>query len=139
MVRRIANDIQKKLGRVRFVSCLSPCLVILAVSLMFFSTSAISTIYTAHLQRAIAQITTATTTKPSSSNSFLTYENNSTLGIKIQYPANWQRDSYDNKVAFFAPSLGNPKIIPNTVYRNILFEYKIISNSDAIHSSTIES
>jgi len=111
MVRSIDNDIQK-LGRVKFVSCLSPCLVILSVSLMFFSTSAILTIYTAQLEQAIAQTTTAITTKPSSSNSFLTYENNSTLGIKMQYPANWQRDSYDNKVAFFAPSLGNSKIIP---------------------------
>ena len=35
--------------------------------------------------------------------SFLTYENNSTLGIKIQYPSNWQMDNYSNKVAFFAP------------------------------------
>ena len=49
MVRSLDNDIQK-LGRVRFVSCLSPCLVILSISLMFFSTSAISTIYTAQLQ-----------------------------------------------------------------------------------------
>jgi hypothetical protein len=52
---------------------------------------------------------------PSSSNSFLTYENNSALGIKIQYPSNWERDSYHNKVAFFAPPLAeghNPKIIP---------------------------
>jgi hypothetical protein len=59
---------------------------------MFFSTSAISTIYAAQLQQAIALITTATTSKPSSSNAFLTYENNSTLGVKIQYPSggsNW--------------------------------------------------
>jgi hypothetical protein len=121
LVRSIDNDI-KKLGRVKFVSCLSPCLVILSVSLMFFSTLAISTIYTAQLQQAIAQTTTATTTtttKPSSSNSFLTYENNSTLGVKIQYPANWQRDSYDNKVAFFAPSLGNSKIIPASMFVSV--------------------
>ena len=118
MVRSIGNDLQIR-GRVRFVSCLSPCLVILSVLLMLFSTSAISTIYTAHLQRAIAQITTPTTTKPSSSNSFLTYENNSTLGIKIQYPADWQRDSYDNKVVFFAPSLGNPKIIPASLFVDV--------------------
>lgn len=106
MVRSIGNDLQIR-GRVRFVSCLSPCLVILSVLLMLFSTSAISTIYTADLQRAIAQITTPTTTKPSSSNSFLTYENNSTLGIKIQYPANWQRiesEDNDHGVLFLSPS-----------------------------------
>jgi hypothetical protein len=73
-------------------------------------------IFAAGFYSNIGFFTTATTTKPSSSNSFLTYENNCTLGIKIQYPANWQRDSYNNKVAFFAPSLDNPKIIPNTKY-----------------------
>jgi hypothetical protein len=98
------------------LSVLIPCLVILSVSLMFFSTPSISTIYTAHLQQAIAETSNATTTKPSSGNSFLTYENNSTLGIKIQYPTNWQRDSYDNKVAFFAPSLGNSQIIPASMF-----------------------
>jgi hypothetical protein len=55
------------------------------------------------LQQAIAQ-TSTTATKTTNSNAFLTYENNSTLGIKIQYPSNWQQDSYNNKVAFFAPS-----------------------------------
>jgi hypothetical protein len=113
-----------------------PFFVILSIWLLFFSPLVTSTMYAAHLQQVISK---STTPKTANSNAFLTYENNSTLGIKIQYPANWQRDSYDNKVAFFAPSLGNPKIIPNTVYRHILFEYKIISNSDAIHSSTIES
>jgi hypothetical protein len=132
MVRSIDNDIQK-LGRVKFVSCLFPCLVNLSVLLMFFSTSAISTIYTAQLQQAIAQTTTATTTKPSSSNSFLTYENNSTLGIKIQYPANWQRDSYDNKVAFFASSLGNSKIIPASVFVSVdNLPFQIIDVEDYI-------
>ena len=56
----------------------------------------------------------ATKMMPISSNRFLTYEN-STLGITIQYPSNWEKDSYHNKVAFFAPSLAeghNPKIIP---------------------------
>jgi hypothetical protein len=60
--------------------------------------------------------TTTTATKTTHSNEFLTYENNSTLGVKIQYPANWQRDSYNNKVAFFAPSLGNSKIIPASMF-----------------------
>src|SRR5437870_12579405 len=103
------------------LSYLSPCLVILSVSSMFFSTSSIFTMYTAQPQQTIAQTTTATTTKPASSNSFLTYENNSTLGIKIQYPANWQRDSYDNKVAFFAPSLqeGSSKIIPASLFVSV--------------------
>ncbi|MDQ6668774.1 MAG: hypothetical protein M3Y53_11205 [Thermoproteota archaeon] len=98
------------------LSVLIPCLVILSASLMFFSTPAISTIYTAQLQQAIAETSNATTTKPSSGNSFLTYENNSSLAIKMQYPADWQRDSYGNKVAFFAPFLSNSKIIPASVF-----------------------
>src|SRR5713226_4340334 len=68
-------------------------------------------------QLAIAQTTAPT--KTTNSNSFLTYENNSTLGIKMQYPANWQRDSYDDKVAFFAPSLGNSKIIPASMFVDV--------------------
>ncbi len=74
--------------------------------------------YAAPLQQAIAQTTTTTATKTTNSNAFLTYENNSTLGVKIQYPSNWQRDSYNNKVAFFAPSLaeGNKKIIPVAMF-----------------------
>ena len=47
----------------------------------------------------------ATTKTTPRSNSFLMYENNSTLGIKIQYPTNWEKDSYKDKVIFFAPSL----------------------------------
>jgi hypothetical protein len=38
-----------------------------------------------------------TNTNSTTSKSFLTYQNNSTLGIKIQYPSNWinqQVDSY---------------------------------------------
>ena len=92
------------------LSVLIPCLVILSVSLMFFSTPAISTIYTAQVQQAIAETSNATTTKPSSGNSFLSYENNSTLGIKIQYPTNWQRiESEDNVhgVLFLSPSESN--------------------------------
>ena len=105
--------------KAKFVSCLSPYLIILSVSLMSFSASAISTIYTAQPQQAIAQTTTAATPKPTSSNAFLTYENNSTLGINIQYPSNWEKDSYDNKVAFFAPSLDNPKIIPVSLFVDV--------------------
>jgi len=73
--------------------------------------------YAAPLQQTIAQ-TTTTATKTTNSNAFLTYENNSTLGVKIQYPSNWQRDSYNNKVAFFAPSLaeGNKKLIPVAMF-----------------------
>ncbi|MGB7954302.1 MAG: PsbP-related protein [Candidatus Nitrosopolaris sp.] len=41
-------------------------------------------------------------------NSFLTYENNSTLGIKIQYPSSWERIEYDDEgVLFFSPSESN--------------------------------
>ena len=75
-----------------------------------FSPLVTSTMYVAPLEQAIAQTTTAT--KTPNSNAFLTYENNSTLGIKIQYPSIWQRDSYNNKVVFFAPSLDNSKVIP---------------------------
>ena len=43
-----------------------------------------------------------------SNNSFLTYENNSTLGIKIQYPSSWERLEYDNEgVLFLSPSESN--------------------------------
>src|SRR3989442_10732872 len=94
----------------KFVSGLSPYLIILSVSLMFFSASAIYTVYNAQPQQAIAQTTTAATPKPTSSNAFLTYENNSTLGIKIQYPANWERvESEDNVqgVLFLSPSESN--------------------------------
>jgi hypothetical protein len=39
---------------------------------------------------------------------FLTYENNSTLGVKIQYPSNWKRVEYGNMaVVFFSPSERN--------------------------------
>jgi len=82
--------------------------------MIFFSPSVTSTMYVAPLQLAIAQTTTPT--KTTSSNAFLTYENNSTLGIKIQYPSNWESDSYNNKVAFFAPSLGNSKVIPVAMF-----------------------
>src|SRR5947209_19938767 len=94
----------------KFVSGLSPYLIILSVSLMFFSASAIYTVYNAQPQQAIAQTTTAATPKPTSGNFFLTYENNSTLGIKIQYPANWERiESEDNVhgVLFLSPSESN--------------------------------
>ena len=62
--------------------------------------------YVAPLQQAIAQ-TTTTATKTTNSKAFLTYENSSTLGVKIQYPANWQRiESEDDAhgVLFLSPS-----------------------------------
>jgi hypothetical protein len=41
-------------------------------------------------------------------NSFLTYENNSTLGIKIKYPSSWERLEYDDEgVLFLSPSESN--------------------------------
>lgn len=41
-------------------------------------------------------------------NSFLTYENNSKLGIKIQYPSSWERLEYDDEgVLFLSPSESN--------------------------------
>jgi hypothetical protein len=68
------------------------------------------------LRQAIPQTTIPSRT--TNSNRFLTYENNSTLGVKIQYPSNWQRDTYNNKVASFAPSSeeGNKKIIPVALF-----------------------
>jgi len=95
------------------------CFAILCLSLIFFSISAISIMYTVQLQQAVAQTTTAANTKPTSGNSFPAYENNSTLGLKIQYPSNWEKDSYDNKVAFFAPSLDNSKIIPASLFVDV--------------------
>ena|SRR5436309_3072565 len=97
--------------------CSSPWFVVLSILLLILPpTLVVSTMYTSQLQQAIAQTTNAATPKPTSSNSFLTYENNSTLGIKIQYPSNWEKDSYYNKVAFFAPSLGNPNIVPASLF-----------------------
>ena len=107
MIRRTSIEIQK-LRRVRFFHCLSPWFVILVVSLIFFSVSAISTVYTSVPHQAKAQTGTTAATKIRV-NSFLIYDNNSTLGIKIQYPVNWEKDSYDKKVAFFAPPLEGDK------------------------------
>src|SRR5712691_8450439 len=69
--------------------------------------------YTAVLHQAKAQTSTTAATKISG-DSFLIYDNNSTLGIKIQYPVNWEKDIYDKKVGFFAPPLegDKPKLIP---------------------------
>jgi hypothetical protein len=58
-----------------------PYFVILSIWLVFFL-SLVTSMYAAPLQQAIAQ-TTTTATKTNNSNAFLTYENNSTLGIKI--------------------------------------------------------
>jgi hypothetical protein len=91
-----------------------PYLVILSIWLIFVS-PLVTNLHTAPLQQAVPSTTIPT--KTTNSNGFLTYENNSTLGVKIQYPSNWQRDTYNNTVAFFAPSLeeGNKKIIPVTL------------------------
>jgi len=107
MIRRTSIEIQKP-RRVRFFLCLSPWFMILVVSLIFFSVSAISTLYAAVPHQAKAQTGTTAATKIRG-NSFLIYDDNSTLGIKIQYPVNWEKDSYDKKVAFFAPPLEGDK------------------------------
>ena len=55
-------------------------------------------------------ITNSSKNDTTSGNFFLAYENNSTLGIKIQYPANWERiESEDNDlgVLFLSPSESN--------------------------------
>ncbi|MFZ0897545.1 MAG: PsbP-related protein [Candidatus Nitrosopolaris sp.] len=55
----------------------------------------------------IAQQTMAydfTNTNSTTSKSFLTYQNNSTLGIKIQYPSNWKNQQVDGVgVVFISP------------------------------------
>ncbi|MGB6674892.1 MAG: hypothetical protein WBE34_20885 [Candidatus Nitrosopolaris sp.] len=62
MAKRIIVYLQK-MRRVRFVSCSSTSTVFLSVSSIFFCTLAISTIYAAELQQAIAQTTIATPTQ----------------------------------------------------------------------------
>src|SRR6266849_655206 len=69
----------------------------------------------------------------SSGNSFLTYENNSTLGVKIQYPANWERiESEDDAhgVLFLSPSESNSDrfLESFSVSSNILFN----SNNNSV-------
>jgi hypothetical protein len=93
-----------------------PFFVILSIWLLFFSPLVTSRMYNAPLQ---AMALPATPIKTNNSNAFLTYENNSTLGIKIQYPANWQKDNYNNKVAFYAPPLDNSKIIPVAMFVDV--------------------
>jgi hypothetical protein len=106
MIRRTNIELQK-LMRVRFFDCLSSCFVILVVSLLFYLVPAISPVYTARLHQAQAQTRTTAATKIRV-NSFLIYDNNSTLGIKIQYPVNWERLEYDDEgVLFLSPSESN--------------------------------
>jgi hypothetical protein len=60
--------------------------------------------YTAELHYAKAQTSTTVATKIRG-DSFLIYDNNSTLGIKIQYPVNWERDIYDKKSWILCPAV----------------------------------
>jgi hypothetical protein len=49
-----------------------------------------------------------TNTNSTTSKSFLTYQNNSTLGIKIQYPSNWKNQQVDGVgVIFISPPEAN--------------------------------
>jgi hypothetical protein len=105
-----------------------------------FSSSAVSTIYTKHLQQAIAQTVTAGTTKPTSGNSFLTYENNSTLGIKMQYPANWERiesEDNDHGVLFLSPSESNSDRFLEGFSISRSLSYSNISSLDELASRAI--
>jgi eukaryotic-like serine/threonine-protein kinase len=62
---------------------------------------------TAVLHQAKVQTSTTAATKIRG-NSFLIYDNNSTFGIKIQYPSSWERLQYDNEgVLFLSPSESN--------------------------------
>jgi len=63
------------------------------------------------VQQTMGQTTTTTpvtcdctNTTYTTSNSFFTYQNNSTLGIKIQYPSNWKNQQVDGVgVVFISP------------------------------------
>lgn len=46
---------------------------------------------------------------PTINNSFLTYQNSSTLGIAIQYPFNWKRIEADDKALIFLPRSENDR------------------------------
>ena len=103
----------------------------------FFSSLAISTMYTNQLQHAIAQTTNAASPKPTSDNTFLPYENNSTLGIKIQYPANWERiESEDNDlgVLFLSPSESNSDRFLEGFSISRSLSYSNISSHDELAS-----
>ena len=105
-----------------------------------FSSLAISTMYTNQLQHAIAQTTNAASPKPTSGNTFLPYENNSILGIKIQYPANWERiESEDNDlgVLFLSPSESNSDRFLESFSISRSLSYSNISSLDELASRAI--
>ncbi len=74
--------------------------------------ASLSSIIMSHIvQQTMGQTTTTTpvtcdctNTTYTTSNSFFTYQNNSTLGIKIQYPSNWKNQQVDGVgVVFISP------------------------------------
>jgi hypothetical protein len=74
--------------------------------------ASLSIIFMPHIaQQTMAQTMTTTpmayditNTNSTTSKSFLTYQNNSTLGIKIQYPSNWKNQQVDGVgVVFISP------------------------------------
>jgi hypothetical protein len=75
MVRRKSIDVQNI--RNKILGYTLPYFVILSIWLVFFSPLVSATMYAAPLQLAIPP----TTTKTTNSNTFLTYENNSTLVV----------------------------------------------------------
>ncbi len=104
MSRRKNFDVQKV--RSKILGFKLPYFVILSIWLILLSPLVSSTMFAAPLQLAIAQTTTPS--KTTKGNAFLTYENNSTLGIKIQYPSKWKRVQYgDMAVVFVSPSERN--------------------------------
>jgi len=74
--------------------------------------ASLSSIIMSHIvQQTMGQTATTTpvtcdctNTTYTTSNSFFTYQNNSTLGIKIQYPSNWKNQQVDGVgVVFISP------------------------------------
>ena len=120
---------------------MAPFFAISITWLVFFS-SLVTNLYAAALHQAIPHAIAPT--KTTNSDGFLTYENNSTLGVNIQYPSNWERDTFHDKVAFFAPSLAeghNPKIIPVVLFvkvDNLPFEIESVDDYISHHVNKLK-
>jgi hypothetical protein len=89
-------------------------------------------------RQTLVQVTTSTiTTTPSHivransttiNNTFLNYENNSTLGIKIKYPSDWQRVQLDDIGVLFRTS---PKSHPDRFLERCLVAVFPYNGNDA--------
>jgi hypothetical protein len=102
---------------------------ILFILLIFsFSLSIITTLYISQHQQAMAQTNITTTpsqaTNNTEQNAFLTYEN-TTYGIRIQYPAGWQEgesnQTSEDSVLNYIVAFRSPKDrISDTVAENVI-------------------